>query len=195
MALCVKNVYYDFYGGAQEPSITLINRCERRLKEKKEYLSDVRNELELLEQQAFETYKDNVQYLLLDNKEIIKSCRDWIKMQKEGIDKRKKHPEKDRYNYYVNLLESTLGVKMSNISFIDYNFGQATFVDFTAEGKAWQLEIPHIRALTLKTYRDYGPRIFKLHLSRKNSSISYTCCGSTFEEDELKDIMAKEVSK
>ena len=74
-------------------SITKIKTAERRLKAKKEYLEDVKNELRLLEQDAYNTYKKEVIYIRIAHG-IIEKSRKWLGMLENKelkIDKRKKY--------------------------------------------------------------------------------------------------------
>ena len=65
---------------------------------------------------------------------------------------------------------------MNNVKFIDYNFGQATNIQFEYKEHNWYLEIPHI----------------KVH---NDTECSWSQFGSTYEEDELRDIMTQGIEK
>ena len=58
-------------------------------------------------------------------------------------------------------------------------------------------QIPHIKAIKLGVYKNYGGGVFKLALVHNDTecSCSWSQFGSTYEEDELKDIMAQGIEK
>ena len=165
----------------------------------------MKNEYDLIEQQAFRTYKENIQYMLLDQPSTIKMCREWLNMLSKNqdtdgnkLDKRKKYKEKEVYDWYVDYIKKLLDIKyMNNVKFIDFNFGQATNIRFEYKEHNWYLEIPHIKAIKLDAYKNYGDVIFKLALVHNDieCSCSWSQFGSTYEEDELKDIMTQGIEK
>ena len=80
MSLVYKNDTYSYNGEYEMSSLNKFARAERRLSAKKQALDDMKNECDLIEQQAFRTYKDNIQYMLLDQPSTIKTCREWLNM-------------------------------------------------------------------------------------------------------------------
>ena len=86
---------------------------------------------------------------------------------------------------------------MNDVKFIDYNFGQATYIQFEYKEHNWRLEIPHIKAIKLDAYKNYGGSVFKLALVHNDieCSSSWSQFGSTYEEDELRDIMAQGIER
>lgn len=198
-----KNDGYSYTGNYEVSSLTKIAQAERRLGSKKQALEDMQNEYDLIEQQTFNTYVNNISYLQLGQKGFIKHCRDWLNMKKKNQDKdgnkldgRKSYPEKTNYEYYIGHIKKLLEIdSMDNIVFLDYNFGEACHIDFDYKDNTWQLEIPYINGVSLKSYRSYGASVFKLRLLHKDSSCFWSCVGSTFEEDELKDIMKQGIEK
>ena len=86
---------------------------------------------------------------------------------------------------------------MNDVKFIDFNFGQATDIQFEYKEHNWRLEIPNIKAIRLDTYKNYGSSVFKLTLAHKDTEYSciWTQFGSTYEEDELRDIMTQGIKK
>lgn len=202
MALIYKDDTYG-YEGKVVSSLNRFKQAERRLALKKQALEDMQNEYELIELQAFNTYKQNVQYLMLDQKKTINICEQWQTMLSKNqdvdgnkLDKRRKYKEKETYDWYIEYIRNLLGVEeMNDIKFIDDNFGQGTYIEFGYKEHMWRLHIPHINNLRLKEYQYYGSGLFKLALSYKDSACSWTQFGSTYEEDELKDIMVKGIEK
>ena len=54
--------------------------------------------------------------------------------------------------------------------------------------------MPNIEKISLKSYKQYGNSIFKLRIGHKNGCLD-EFVGSTFEEDDLKNIMKKGIDK
>lgn len=70
MSLVYKNDTYNYNGEYEMGSLNKFAQVERRLSAKKQALDDMKNEYDLIEQQAFRTYKENIQYMLLDQNNI-----------------------------------------------------------------------------------------------------------------------------
>lgn len=205
MSLVYKNDTYNYNGKYEMSSLNKFAQAERRLSAKKQALDDMKNEYDLIEQQAFCIYKENVQYMLLDQPSIIKTCREWLNMLSKNqdtdgnkLDKRKKHKEKEIYDRYINYIKEFLDIEyMNDVKFIECNFGQATDIQFEYKEHNWYLRIPHIKAIELEAYRDYGDSVFKLSLKHNDIEYSrrWSQVGSTYEEDELRNIMAQGIEK
>lgn len=192
MSLVYKNDTYNYNGEYEMSSLNKFARAERRLSAKKQALDDMKNEYDLIEQQVFRTYKENIQYMLLDQPSTIKTCREWLNMLSKNqdtdgnkLDKRKKYKEKETYDWYIDYIKKLL------------DFGQATNIQFEYKEHNWYLEIPHINAIKLDAYRNYGGSVFKLALVHNDTehSCSWSQFGSTYEEDELRDIMTQGIEK
>lgn len=203
MALMMANDGYNYDGQFCLGSLSRFTQAERRLTNKKQALEDMQNEYELLQKQAFDTYKSNVIYYTLDQTGFIKEAQNWLNMKKENkdadgnkLDGRRGYKEKDIYNYYIKHVEELLGIEgITDISFIGYNWGQATEIEFKYLEHMWRLEVPHIKAIKIKAYEDYGASVFKLKLLHKDSSYCWGWIDSTYEEDDLKDIMQQGIEK
>ena len=205
MSLVYKNDTYNYNGKYEMSSLNKFAQAERRLSAKKQVLDDMKNEYDLIEQQAFCIYKENVQYMLLDQPSTIKTCKEWLSMLSKNqdtdgnkLDKRRKYEEKEVYDWYVNYIKEFLGIEyMNDVKFIEYDFGQATDIQFEYKEHNWHLRIPHIKAIKLEEYRDYGGSVFKLSLKHNDIEYSrrWSQVGSTYEEDELRDIMALGIEK
>lgn len=205
MAFRITNNRFNYDGDPQKNSIEQIAIAEKRLAKKKEALDDIKNEYNLIEEQTFKIYKDNVVYLQLNQKGFIDESKQWLKMLSKGVDKegnkldgRKSYKEKDIYNYYIGYIKDLLGIdSMDNVEFIDYNFGEATIVKFDYADRTWEFTIPMIDNINIKSYRNYGANVFKLRLNiqDKKYSCSWNYVGSTFDENEFKDIMKYELQK
>lgn len=205
MSLVYKNDTYSYNGEHEMSSLNKFAQTERRLLAKKQALDDMKNEYDLIEQQACRIYKENIQYMLLDQPSAIKTCKKWLNMLSKNqdadgnkLDKRKKYQEKEVYDWYIDYIKKLLDIQyMDNVQFIDFNFGQATDIQFEYKEHNWRLEIPHIQAIKLDAYRNYGGSVFKLSLVHNDieCSCSWSQFGSTYEEDELKDIMVQGIEK
>ena len=129
MSLVYKNDTYNYNGEYEMGSLNKFAQVERRLSAKKQALDDMKNEYNLIEQQAFRTYKENIQYILLDQPSTIKTCREWLNMLSKNqdadgnkLDKRKKYKEKETYDWYIDYIKKLLDIEyMNNVKFIDYN--------------------------------------------------------------------------
>ena len=202
MGLSRKNSDYSFDGIFIYSSIDEINQAERRLANKKQTLEDMQNEYNLIEKQTFETYKNNINYFIISQSGIIKDCKQWLHMKKENkdddgnkLDGRKSYKEKNNYEYYISTIKKMLDIEeMNNITFVDFNFGEATIINFMYLDHIWNLKIPNIEKISLKSYKQYGNSIFKLRIGHKNGCLD-EFVGSTFEEDDLKDIMKKGIER
>ena len=192
---------YNYQYGLDISPTTKFDLVKRRMSEKKQLIEDLQNEYNLLEQQALGLYKTRVTYPLLGNT-IIEGADKWLHMVKSGtdsegkkLDRRKKYKEKDDYNYIYDYVKGLLGLDdFELIRFIDYNYGTKKEIEFASHGHKWELHVPIIKHITIKDYRLEQEFCFKLCIYH-NEGFFYEYVGSTFEEDELKDIMAKGIEK
>lgn len=198
--LVSKEFRYDSYTGEYElSSFAKMEKSERRVSDKKKLLEDIQNELSLLENQLFNIYKTEVRYMLMTN-EVIKSCQKWLSMQETGtdndgnkLDKRKKYPEKETFGWFSDYLKGVLGLDSFVINKIhNWNFGEGWIIYFNDK---WSIEIPVIDSIGLKSFKNYGKSCFKIKLSyyeREGFSHQFA---STFEEDELAELMKQGIAK
>lgn len=183
-------------------TLDMITRAEQRVAKKKEVLEDVQNEYELLEKQAFELYKTKINYITLDCN-LINIAAKWLCMVEKNedddgnkLDKRKKYKEKDTFNYICDVIKRYLGLEdFKIINIFDYNFNQGKHIEFSSHNHDWILEIPHPDKVSFKEYQSHGKYAFMLLLFHKDSECYSRAVGSTFEEDELKDIMKNALDK
>lgn len=191
---------YDEYGINTNPQF-IFDKCEERITKKKQAIEDLKNELMLLEDQAVQSYKDHVYYYKL-NPDTIRYARVWLWMVKNNkdndgnkLDKRKKYQEKSCFEFIRDHLKEILGISDIEItSIIDVNWGQANDIEFSYLDHTWRLEVPTIKRISIKNYQDYGSIVFKLRLCHCKECLIETI-GSTFEENELADIMQKGIEK
>ena len=169
--------------------------AERRLKDKKQLLEDIRHECDLLEADAFKTYKKEVIYLLSLNPALINKAMKWLNMledKKNKIDKRKKYEEKDIYEMFLKDLKKLLGYDIEITHITQYGYeGYAYGVYFNCMNHKFELKIPNMDMVDIKHYRDYGDYVFKLTLYNCDKPNISECFGDTYFESELKDIFEK----
>lgn len=191
---------YDEYNIKSNPQF-LFDKCEKRIAKKKQDIEDLNNELMLLEDQAVRTYKNFVFYFKL-NPDTIRCAREWLWMLKNNkdsdgnkLDKRKKYEEKSCFEFIRDHVKEILGISDIEItSIIDVNWGQANDIEFSYLDHTWRLEVPSIKHVSIKDYQNYGSIVFKLRLCHCKEYLIETI-GSTFEENELADIMQKGIEK
>ena len=184
------------------PSLNQFTTVERRVAEKRSYLEDVQNELDLLELQAFRLYSSQVEYLrftYIDTKLV----RAWMRMLKSGKDssgnklnRRKKCPEKEMYESCLHTLERYLGISgIKLLEIVECGLHHvADSFEFRYMDHMWSINIPLIQNMSLQDYKDFGNSAFKLELYYHSGCTRYLV-GSTFEEDDLSDIMKSGVEK
>lgn len=184
-------------------SLELFQKVERRISAKKITLDDIKNELDLLMKQAFNTYRSEVRYIYIGEESVWEDAKKWLHMLTTGedndgnkLDKRKKYPEKSTFEYLQSTLGNLLGIenfKIDNI--IDYNYGEAVFIEFSYLDHNWHLSIPFVNNIKMRSYEAYGAYCFKISLSIYVTDYSTDNVGSTFEENELKDILQLGIEK
>ena len=195
LAHAKKDSFYTANPYGEMLSLDKIALAERRLKEKKKLLEDVQNEYDLLEADAFRTYKKEVIYLLALNPALINKAMKWLNMLEDRtnkIDKRKKYEEKDIYEMFLKDLQKLLGydIEITNITQYGYE-GYAYGVYFNCMDHRFELKIPNMDMVDIKHYRDYGDYVFKLALYNCDKPNISECFGNTYFESELKDILNK----
>lgn len=174
------------------PSLRRFEIAERRVSEKQKLLADVKNELELLKQQALGLYKSHVSYLRFDFCDF-KSAYKWVKAKDDpAVDKRRTYPERTCYNELTGILEHCLeisGICITGITTCGLRT-EAHSVEFTYHNELWSLYIPMVKEVSIDSYMDIGNGVFKLSLYHH---VDHGCCrkliGSTFYENELPAMM------
>ena len=197
MALALTNNQDGFYiNRYNEPlSIEKFKTAERRLKEKKNLLEDVQNEIRLLELDAFATYRKEVIYCFI-LPTMVDKARKWLEMvnNKElKLDMRKKYEERDMFNYLTQDLQKIFDqpdIKITGFSMMGYN-RSADIIEFDCKGHHFILTIPIIQNISLEDYQYNGAYAFQIHLHVEEKEHIHDLVGITYEENELKDIMNK----
>lgn len=192
-----KDIYHNSNYQFFEESSSILARAENTLKTKREQVEQAKYELELTEMDVLSKYKQHVSYDFTFNPSILEKAWTWYCMinknkDKEGnpIDKRKKYEEKERFNWVLDELERQFGKKDIKITdILQFAYGIAYEIMFTTSGYSFQLTVPVVQNVQLREYLNYGPEIFKLKLYWERIESCFDCIGSTFEENELKDIL------
>ena len=195
LAHAKKDSFYTSNPYGEMLSLDKIALAERRLKEKKKLLEDVQNEYNLLEADAFRTYKKEVIYLLSLNPALINKAMKWLNMledKKNKIDKRKNYEKKDIYEMFLKDLQKLLGYDIEITHITQYGYeGYAYGVYFNCMNHKFELKVPNMDAVDIKHYQDYGDYVFKLALYNCDKPNISECFGNTYFESELKDILNK----
>ena len=175
---------------------------KRRIKAKEELLEDLKNELFLLDNQLFNSYKSQIVYMVLDEK-TIRDAEKWLKMVKNNtdsdcnkLDKRKNYPEKQTYLIFLQTLKGYFGVEDLVITKIYHiNFDSSFGIEFTFDNHEWTLEIPNVKRVGFDIYKQYGEYAFELSLWLYEGAHTRSLVGSTFIEEDLRDLLIQGVEK
>ena len=197
MALALTNDNHGFYiNEFHEPlSKQKFATAERRLKEKKDHLADVQNEIRLLELDAFNTYGKEVIYCFI-LPTMVDKARKWLEMinNKEfKLDKRKKCEERDTFNYLTHDLQKIFDqpdIKITEIKMLGYH-RSADIIEFDCKGHHFILTIPIVQNVSLEDYQYNGAYAFQIHLHVEEKKCIHDFVGVTYDENELKDILNK----
>lgn len=195
---------YDYITGERVvPSLMVFANAERRIKEKEAAIEDLENELNLLKEQGLRTYRAEVRYLIIGQENMWNKAQKWISMLKTGtdddgnkLDKRKKYSEKSIFEYLQSAVGKILEIenfKIDNI--INYNFTEGFNIEFSYLDHKWELCIPIVNNIKMRSYETYGGNCFQLRLLFYTSPSCATTIGCTFEEDNLKNIMQQGIEK
>ena len=194
-----------YWGGSSKdimPTVDRFAQAKRRMDEKEQKIKDLQNEFDLLETQAYNLYKDRVEYLMMPLG-YIDAVREWLQMQEDGVDKegnkldkRKNYAEKSASNFFIDYLQGLLGIDdMVAKKVITFGYDEGSEIIFTSHGHKWQLYIPNVKKVSLITFRDMGDYYFKLGVVHYDSEHCMSTVGTTFNEDDLKEIMANGIAK
>ena len=186
----------DIFRNTPSTSLIIAN-VERRKAAKKQALEDLQYEYDLIEQDAFSLYKNNITYLTLFP-DSIRKAQKWMIMLEEGVDadgnkldKRRKYDEKNSFEFFTDRLRMYLNDDLVITKIINFNYGEAWEVEFTLQNNKWRIRIPIINNISLRSYQHYGHDCFKLKLWMLDEYDTLHWVGSTFDENELKDMINK----
>lgn len=200
MALKDNYIYRPDQSYDDNPEI-LLKESKRRIEEKKQKIKDLENELDLLKQQAINIYKKNV-YYMLPGREITDSAIRWLHMVENGVDsdgnkldKRKKYDDKVTYDTLNDHISNMIGYDISISNILEYNYGEAMIFEFSYEKYEWEFVIPNIPFINVESFERYGEECFKLKICFRKSPSCIEVIGTTFLEEELKDIISNKLQE
>ena len=181
-----------FNGGDARFSEDIFDLAEDRLNRKKKQIEDLQHEYNLLEKDAFLSYKSEVFYFVAST-DTINGAFKWLEMQKT-TDKRKKCYEKDCFNNIVKDVKFLIGdydIKVTGISFYGYNKSAVSY-KFELNGKEYGIKIPCVPNISMEDYRNGGSYVFKvqLYVITHNGSC-WEGIYTTYNEDTIKDFFKK----
>ena len=179
-------------GGNARFSEDIFDLAEDRLSRKKKQIEDLQHEYNLLENDAFLSYKTEAFYFIAAI-ETINAAFKWLEMQKTA-DKRKKCYEKECFNNIVKDVKFLIGdydIKLTGISFYGYNRSAVSY-KFELNGKEYGIKIPIVPNISMQDYQDGGPYVFKvqMYVITHNGSC-WEGIYSTYNEDTIKDFFKK----
>jgi len=165
-----------------------LNRAKRRLKDKEQAISDLQNEYELLEKQAFELYKHEISYFGFDYVPDIEAAQDWLnKLTAEKIDKRKNYPEKEAYNNLNSRLSELLGTNLTVTSIVECNWGDAFEFEFNFNDNTYRFEVPIVAHISLKSYQQEKEYVFEARLTKRVGDSSWNTIHSGLYLEDFQD--------
>ena len=170
------------------------SESNRRLNSKKTLIEDLQNEYDLLQDQAFKMYKKYVVYYGFEFTYNISEAIEWIDKinSKEKIDKRRKYPEKQNYEFFNTKLSAILGIDVTINKIIDYNYQQGYYYVFDYNDNTYEMFVPIVSNVDFKSFKYDGEYAFKARLSIKENECSYHCLKSSFFLSDFKDVLNKE---
>lgn len=182
---------FNFWSGPTSES--KFATAERRLHDKKQEVEDKQNELRLLEQDAFDTYKEEVGYML-GFTFLIPAAVKWMHMlQDKKVDKRKRCNEKTAFEQVVEGVQELFDRSDIQVTeFIQEGMShKGDQIIFTCGGHKFSLTIPLLGNLSVDDYKQEGPYIFKIRLHNCDNSSIHDLVGATFEECDLPEMLSK----
>jgi len=194
---------YDIEG--KKDLIAKIKQSDRRIKDKKQQLEDVQNELDLLKKQEFECCKRNISYFGFQNSNITEDANKWLHMLQEGkdkdgkkLDKRKKYDEKLRYEWLTDSIRRILGDDSIVIDeIIQYGmYAEAYDYVFTYNNMKHYIKIPIVAKVPFDDYDQFGvEHSFGINLYVYVKSCVCDYIGGSIFMSDIKDIWKKYTEK
>jgi hypothetical protein len=181
--------------------INEIKQSDRRIKEKKQQIEDLQNELDLLKEQGFDTCKRRIMHFGFQNPDITEKAIKWLNMVETGLDSdgnkldnRKKYDEKLRYEWLNKDIQEILNDDTITIDKI-IRFGvhiEAYEYMFMYNNKKHYIQIPVIARVPFEDYDRYGVEYafgISVHVFTSDHASEYI--GGSIFMDEIKDIWKK----
>ena len=190
---------YDLEG--KEKLTDKIKQSDRRIKEKKQQLEDIQNELDLLKHQEYNTCKREISYFGFQNSNITEDAIKWLNMLREGkdkdgnkLDKRKKYDEKLRYEWLNDSIRQILDDDSIVIDeIIQYGmYAEAYEYVFLHNNMKHYIKIPIVSQVPFDDYDDFGVEYsFGINLYVYVESHVCNYIGGSIFMSDIKDIWKK----
>jgi len=172
-----------------------VKESKRRLESKEQLIEDLRNEYDLLQEQAVKIYHKNVDYIGFNYVPSINQARHWLdRLQSdEKIDKRKKDPEKSKYEYFNKLMSDTFGIDIVITRIVGFNYDdRGFFYHFTHNNNNYEFYVPIINRINVNDFGSEGDWCFKAHLSIEEHPGVWMCIKASFYLDDFKGVLSEE---
>ena len=178
-----------------------IKQSDRRIKEKKQQLEDMQNELDLLKHQEYNTCKREISYFGFQNGSITEDANKWLHMLKDNkdkdgnkLDKRKKYDEKVRYEWLTDSIRQILDDDSIVIDeIIQYGiYAEAYEYVFTYNNIKHYIKIPIVSQVPFDDYDQFGvEHSFGINLYVYVKSCVCRYIGGSIFMSDIKDIWKK----
>ena len=177
-----------------------IKIAEERINKKKKDIEDLEYELDLVKKDTYYKLVSHMTGMELYDYDLAAKGLNMIKTGKDSegnkIDKRKKYKEIDTFNWLTNTLKIILELDELTITdIIDFNYGEAKWIEFDYGGHGWVLKSPIPGKIRYQSFEYSGSYPFKFDISHKDSNSHITAVDCTFRKEELKNIMKKGIEK
>lgn len=181
------------YGLPGKNSEDRISKITGLLNVKNFELENLQYEVDILKAELLNVYRNEVTYKISVE---LHSAFLWFHAIKDGtikgekLDRRKKYPEKDSYEYVKRWIKNVLGLEEIEITgFLVSVKGRSYTIRFKTLDKEWELVIPDVE--NIYSCADTSGYEFMIKLFKREKH-TLECVLKTFEEDKLKDLF-KEV--
>lgn len=143
---------------------------------------------QLADEDVAYTIRRNVDYLWADY--YFEDAQKWLSIKATEYDKRKKYPEKEAYEFLVDILKKVFQVEVLEIFSMSYEgYEQYTrWVEFTTDSDyVFHMTVPVVKRITteLMSMVNYG----KITLGYYRAEHTILTCGASYNLSELKPIM------
>lgn len=194
--MAVKNYNYNYSTCEQDGGIELINNAELLVKEMEHEVEKYTTLLKLAKTNRVRTLKENVDYIRYVI--CIPSVKRWISLindKNEKIDKRKKNPDKDMFEYFTGIIKDDFfggrNIKIINCLQGGYE-SYYTSLEIECEDNIFTLTIPNMENITVKNleYANNG----KIGITIKTGDHMWKGLKYSYEEEDIKNAIDNELS-
>lgn len=172
----------------------MVSIQERRIREKRQAIKDMQNELELLCIQAYKYLRDVVNYYPLDCRSNSMALVDAYNTRKYGpghvnpfFTKEDLNDELRQYEKCEQYLHDLFGAE--EITGVCSTKNSSVAVCFDAFGRNWRLDVPATERIVLSDFVERGNEVFMLTLYYDEPGGAFKLVGSTFDADDLPNMM------